>query len=166
MISQAKCSTFNTVWPRIWQFLRPTRRADRWVLFWNVHTRRNGIGNITHWSGTALFWWRGITLYQCLLSVLSKCYGSYDDSLQPILRIWSESGMRFARILCCSCCRVAPGHAKENERSALAWDEELWDNEKQLCDRSLLSHAAFILELCMVSVLLIAAITIKSVLKP
>ena len=49
------------------------------------------------------------------------------------------------------------GHAKENERSALAWDEELRDKEKQLCDRSLLSHAALILELCIVSVLLIAA---------
>ena len=58
------------------------------------------------------------------------------------------------------------GHAKKMKSSALAWDEELGDKEKQLCCQGLFKflHAALILELCMVSVLLIAAITIKSVL--
>ncbi len=36
------------------------------------------------------------------------------------------------------------GHAKKMKRPAIAWDEELTDKEKLLCNQSLLSQSALI----------------------
>ena len=83
------------------------------------------------------------------MSALSKCH---DGTMQPILRIWSESGMRFARILCRSGCRVARRRACKREWHAqpLHWTRSWQIKKKKLRDRSLLSQSALILELWMV----------------
>ena len=99
--------------------------------------------------------------YECSFQMLWWLHAAHSpDLIREWNALWENPMLQLLSR------RAAQGMQKRMKRSALAWDEELRDKEKQLCYRSLLSHAALILELCIVSVLLIAAITIKSVLKP
>ena len=126
------------------------------LIFENVHTRKE------EWGGRHHILIRDSSIDINDLWVLFP----YAIHAPDLIRGWNAlCGNSMLQLLSR---RAAHGMQKRMKRTALAWDEELRDKEKQLCDRSLskLYHAALILELCIVSVLLIAAITIKSVLKP
>ena len=84
-------------------------------------------------------------------------------------RIWSESGMRFAGILCCSCCRVAQRMACKREWNAQPLHEtRSWEIKKnsfaiEVCPSYIMQHWSLNYAW---SSPVDAAIKRKSVLKP